>query len=99
MKLSDIKDLLQHYQSPDDWMQVSNEAEDGGKTLVCLEDVLLCLKFNPVWNGHKPAIRIELAYGTTLLSWADIPIGPVAERPTHADALRTFMERLPTVRR
>jgi len=96
MRLSDIMEVLQHYQSSEDWLRVNNESQDGGDTLVCREDVLLCMKFNLVWNDGKPFIRLELTYGPTLLSWADIPMASFADRPSHAVALQTLLRRLPT---
>jgi len=87
-------DMLQHYQAPDDWLRVNNERQDGGDTLVCHGDVLLCMKFNLVWNGGKPFTRLELTYGPTLLSWADIPVGSLEDRPTPADALQALTKRL-----
>lgn len=95
MKLSDIADLLSHYTSPNDWMRVNNENLDGGDTLVCLEDVLLCLKFNPVWAGNNPYLRIELGYASTVLSWADLPIGTDIDRPSHADAIELLVKSFP----
>jgi hypothetical protein len=94
MKLSDIEDLLSHYSSPTDWMRVNNENLDGGDTLVCLEDVLLCLKFNPVWNGDKPFLRMELSYASTVLSWADLPVGTNFDRPSHAEAIERLVGNL-----
>jgi hypothetical protein len=94
MRLSDISDLLQHYQSPDDWLRVNNERQDGGDTLVCHGDVLLCMKFNLVWNDGKPYTRLELIYGTTLLSWTDIPVGPLVDRPAFVEALQALAKSL-----
>jgi hypothetical protein len=99
MKMSDIVDLIEHYQSPTDWMRVDNEIRDGGDTLVCLEDVSLCIMFNLVWNDSKPYGRLELSYGTTLLSWADIPVGAIAERPSHAVSLQALLGPLRTIGR
>jgi hypothetical protein len=96
MRLSDISDLLKHYQSPGDWLRVNNENHDGGDTMVCVGDVFLCMKFNVVWNGGKPFTRLELTYGPTLLSWIDLPLASLTDRPTHADAIQALMQRLPS---
>ncbi len=96
MKLTDILDILKHYQSPADWLRVDNESRDGGNTLVCLEDVLLCMRFNFIWQGNKPLMRLELAYGPTLLSWADIPLRDLSDRPNHETILQTLLSKLQT---
>jgi hypothetical protein len=76
MKLSDILDLIANRASPKDWMRVNSESGDGGFTMVAVRDVLLCLSLNLVWKAGKPFTRLQITYGSTIISWADLPVAP-----------------------
>jgi hypothetical protein len=87
MRLSAIIDLFNESQSPDDWLRVNDQNGDGGFTMVCKRDVFLCLSMRRVWVASKPFTRIQLVYGPTILSWADLPVGPSQVVQDHAEIL------------
>jgi hypothetical protein len=65
--------MLDRNQSSSDWIVVDNISGDGGNTSFYLEDVLLCISFSVIWKQAKPLMLFQITYGTTLLSWFEIP--------------------------
>jgi hypothetical protein len=74
MKLSDIIQLVKEDRSPGDWLRVNNESGDGGFTMVCVRNVMLCICVNLVWVEDKPFTRIQISYGSVILTWGDLPV-------------------------
>jgi hypothetical protein len=87
MKLSAVLDLFNESQSPNDWLRVNDQNGDGGFTMVCKQDVLLCLSIKLVWVKGKPFTRIQVAYGSTILSWADLPVTASEVVKDHSEIL------------
>jgi hypothetical protein len=98
MKLSDILELIDKSPSPKDWMRVNNESGDGGFTMVAVRDVLLCLSLDLVWKGSKPFTRLQITYGSTIISWADLPITPSDTFEDHARVLAALKNLLEPTR-
>jgi len=94
MRLSAILDLFNESQSPDDWLRVNDPNLDGGFTMVCKRDVFLCLGINLVWVGSKPFTRIQVAYDSTILSWADIPLAASEAVKDHSEILAAAKKQL-----
>jgi hypothetical protein len=94
MKLSDILDLIKNSPSPADWMRVNNESGDGGFTMFSVEDVLLCLSINLVWKAGNPFTRLQVTYGSTILSWGDLPVTSSDTLKDHAKILAAFQRHL-----
>jgi hypothetical protein len=55
---------------------------------------LLCLSINLVWVGSKPFTRIQVAYDTTILSWADLPVVASEVMKDHAEILAAAKKQL-----
>jgi hypothetical protein len=68
--------LKKHWGDKSAWVRVDDQNSDGGNTSFCVEDVLLCVRFSVIWKNKKPLMLYEISYGTTLLSWFEMPIGP-----------------------
>jgi hypothetical protein len=94
MRLSAILDLFNESQSPDDWLRVNDQNLDGGFTMVCKRDVFLCLSINLVWVASKPFTRIQVAYGSTILSWADLPVTASEAVKDHSEILAAAKKQL-----
>ena len=94
MKYSQLLALLKKYQNdPNAWIRVDDEKHDGGNTSFCVEDVLLCIKFDVIWENAKPLMRVEFKYGTTTFSWFELPM-PTATIPSHAELLEFMKDRI-----
>jgi hypothetical protein len=94
MRLSAVVDLFNESQAPGDWLRVNDQNGDGGFTMVCKRDVLLCLSLKLVWVASKPFTRIQLAYGSTVLSWADLPVTAAEVVKDHAEILAAAKDQL-----
>jgi hypothetical protein len=94
MRLSTIIDIFNENQSSPDWLRVNDQNGDGGFTMVCKRDVWLCLSINLVWVEKKPFTRIQLAYGSTILSWADLPVASSEVVKDHAEILAAAKKQL-----
>ena len=94
MKLADILLLIKNSQSPQDWVQVDNESGDGGYTTFCVKDVLLCLSLNLVWKANKPFTRLQVTYGSTIISWGDLPVVSSENLPDSAQIIAAAGKQL-----
>jgi hypothetical protein len=94
MKFADILLLLKRNQSPTDWMRVDDEEGDGGNTSFCLEDVLLRISFSVVWRNSKPLMRFRILYGSTVLSWFELPLASIDNLPNDAEILAAIKKRI-----
>jgi hypothetical protein len=99
MRLCAIVELFNESSaSSSNWFSIPDQDGDTGFTLVCKRDVALCLSVRPVIVEKKPYSRIQVTYGSTVISRAYLPVGPSQQTPEHhAETLAAAKKQLATL--
>jgi|SRR5215469_9419058 len=84
MNLQSIMTLVQNNNNHSDWI---HRTQNNGATEYCHDDVNLRLSSFLIWKNDKITWDIELSYGSTMLSSAQLPVTDIAAEDRFLSAL------------